>query len=997
MESICSVWNFLVTANPKIEEIDQRIRSKLLAIILIFMNFVGIAGLLAEVLLVTGIDRAFYTVLVGHIALVAAFFINRAGHLLLATLITIAMPLLTTIAVVHFKPEENFTFAFVPISVFMAFIFLPTYRGMLTVLAIILVEAVYLFHWPEVAPKNDFVLPVVNILLMATMTLIFIWHQRRQEQIRNIELIQKEKNLERAQQIANLGSWVWDIKANKAAWSDQLYNIYGIDPQQFDGDVWNIVDRYTHPEDLSLLKERVEHAIKNREPVETEYRIRDVQGNEKVLWAEIGVKLNSHGEVSELYGIAQDITERNAVENAIRQSERELSHILNSIQDTYYRTNMEGKLLRISPSVEQLLGYTVDELLCSKLSDLYVDEDGRDKFLMLLKENNGSVLGYEARLRHKNGSYVWVSTNSQYYYDEAGNVVGVEGLSRDVTGKKQAELEMQKLSSALQQTADSVLIMDKSGDIEFVNAAFESFTGLKKDKIIGKNFSTMKPFIADENTYVRMLEEAKNAEVASDTFVNRNNPNHPVYEQKTITPVRIGSNEITHFIMTGKNITDYMKSQEKLQYLAQHDVLTGLPNRSLFMDRLGHAVSIRRGTDDEIAVLFLDLDRFKGINDSLGHDVGDLLLKEMALRIKNIIRDGDTIGRLGGDEFAIILENVHTNADISHISRKILESVEPPFTVDGRNLHVTASVGISLFPSDTDSPELLLRYADIAMYRAKDMGKNNFQFYSRELSTLAFERLNLENNLRDAVKNREFIVHFQPQFEVETMRIVGLEALLRWKHPQLGMIMPADFIYALEETGMIDEVGEWVLRKSCEQMKLWHDRGHTELTICVNVSGRQCHSIDFVKKIKSLLEEIGLDPRALELEITESILLRNVRSVDDSLKQLSEMGIRLAIDDFGTGYSSLSYLKLFPIDTLKIDRSFVRDVEHDNDDLEIVKTILAMGKTLGMNVIAEGVETEGQKRILMEQGCHVVQGYLLAKPMPIEDLDEVLQQGAVCH
>ena len=306
-------------------------------------------------------------------------------------------------------------------------------------------------------------------------------------------------------------------------------------------------------------------------------------------------------------------------------------------------------------------------------------------------------------------------------------------------------------------------------------------------------------------------------------------------------------------------------------------------------------------------------------------------------------------------------------------------------------------MGISLFPSDTDSPELLLRYADIAMYRAKDMGKNNFQFYSRELSTLAFERLNLENNLRDAVKNQEFIVHFQPQFEVETMRIVGLEALLRWKHPQLGMIMPADFIYALEETGMIDEVGEWVLRKSCEQMKLWHDRGHTELTICVNVSGRQCHSIDFVKKIKSLLEEIGLDPRALELEITESILLRNVRSVDDSLKQLSEMGIRLAIDDFGTGYSSLSYLKLFPIDTLKIDRSFVRDVEHDNDDLEIVKTILAMGKTLGMNVIAEGVETEGQKRILMEQGCHVVQGYLLAKPMPIEDLDEVLQQGAVCH
>lgn len=428
----------------------------------------------------------------------------------------------------------------------------------------------------------------------------------------------------------------------------------------------------------------------------------------------------------------------------------------------------------------------------------------------------------------------------------------------------------------------------------------------------------------------------------------------------------------------------------EVSHMAYTDALTGLPNRPLFMDHLILALAQASRSNQKVAIFFLDLDRFKDINDSLGHSTGDMLLKSVAERVRHCVREGDTVARFGGDEFTLLIPKIDNVEDAAKIAQKIHETLKIPFSIADRELFVTASVGISVYPVDGLDPETLVRNADTAMYRAKDSGRDNYQLYAPAMNARALERLALENMLRRALENEELVLFYQPLIEASTKQVVGLEALIRWQHPELGLLSPAHFINAAELSGLIVPIGAWVLSTACKQLKLWHKRIDSNLRVSVNLSARQFQQTNLVDEVTKVLDETGLPPEALELEVTESNAMQNAENTIYTLRELKALRVGIAMDDFGTGYSSLSYLKRFPIDTLKLDRSFVRDVASDPSDAAIVSAVILMAHSLKLRVVAEGVETEEQLAFLQKQNCDVIQGYLFSPPLPVEKLEPFL-------
>jgi diguanylate cyclase (GGDEF)-like protein len=430
------------------------------------------------------------------------------------------------------------------------------------------------------------------------------------------------------------------------------------------------------------------------------------------------------------------------------------------------------------------------------------------------------------------------------------------------------------------------------------------------------------------------------------------------------------------------------RTQTRLFQLAHYDALTGLPNRLLFLDRLRQAMTQANRSERLVAIMLLDLDRFKAVNDTLGHSLGDRLLTHIAERLTACVREGDTIARLGGDEFTVLIPELRHIQDAASIAQKIVEHLDRPFALNGHEVFITPSIGIAFYPFCEDIEELLVN-ADTAMYEAKNLGGNNYQFYTYEMRTASHERLALESALRRALDHNELVLHYQPQLDLASGRIVGAEALIRWQHPELGLIAPADFIPLAEETGLIIPIGEWALHAACAQARAWQNRGLPELRVAVNLSARQFYQKDFVATVTDILAQTGLAARHLELELTESTLMQNTAGTVTALTELHQRGVQIAMDDFGTGYSSLSYLKRFPVDRVKIDRSFVADVITDPDDAAIVSAIIAMTRSLGLRVTAEGVETEAQINFLCEQGCHEIQGYLIGRPLPAVEFERL--------
>ncbi|HET7201390.1 MAG TPA: EAL domain-containing protein, partial [Burkholderiales bacterium] len=442
-----------------------------------------------------------------------------------------------------------------------------------------------------------------------------------------------------------------------------------------------------------------------------------------------------------------------------------------------------------------------------------------------------------------------------------------------------------------------------------------------------------------------------------------------------------------------RDIRARLAIEEKVAYLAQFDALTGLPNRNLFQDRLAQAMALASRNDWPMAVLFIDLDRFKLVNDTQGHGAGDKLLKEAAERLRSCIRSSDTVGRLGGDEVAAILSELGKPADAGRVAQKIVELFRRPFDLEGKETYVSASIGVTLYPADSDNAEALVMNADTAMYRAKEQGRNNYQYFTRDMNERARQRVQLEVALRGALEREEFRLFYQPKAHLVTGKICGFEALLRWQHPEKGMVLPGEFIPVLEETGLIVQVGEWVLRTACAQIKAWQKAGLKVPPIAVNLSARQFEQKNLKDAVHDILSEAKVDPALIEFEITESLLMHDPEGAARMLHSLKESGVRLSMDDFGTGYSSLGYLKRFPIDTLKIDRTFVRDISTDADDATLTRAIIHLAQDLRLKVVAEGVETEAQLAFLRSNGCDEMQGYLFAKPTSTEECAQMLREG----
>ena len=439
------------------------------------------------------------------------------------------------------------------------------------------------------------------------------------------------------------------------------------------------------------------------------------------------------------------------------------------------------------------------------------------------------------------------------------------------------------------------------------------------------------------------------------------------------------------------------RSDDHVRYIAFHDDLTALPNRLMLHQRLDQALARHRRAGTQLAIIFMDLDRFKVINDSLGHEVGDDLLRQVADRLRAQSREGDTLARMGGDEFVVLVENQVTQSDISACARRLVEQLSAPYLLGEKACHVTLSIGISVFPSDGNDSKELLKAADVAMYRAKDMGRNNYQYYLPSMNVHTMERLELESDLSQALERGEFLLHYQPRVELTTGLITGTEALLRWRHPVRGLVSPLDFIPLAEETGLIVRIGEWVLATACAQNKIWQKQGHPTLSVAVNLSARQFADSMLLSKLTRIIQDSGIDPSKVELEITESAIMSHAECTVAVLADLKSLGVQIAIDDFGTGYSSLAYLKRFPIDTLKVDRSFIRDIPADSGDMKITRCIIAMAHSLKLKVVAEGVETEDQMEFLRTQRCDAVQGYYLYRPMPQEEVVLALRRNRQDH
>jgi diguanylate cyclase (GGDEF)-like protein/PAS domain S-box-containing protein len=535
---------------------------------------------------------------------------------------------------------------------------------------------------------------------------------------------------------------------------------------------------------------------------------------------------------------------------------------------------------------------------------------------------------------------------------------------------------------------DPVYLLDVDGKFLSANANFEKISGYSLEELLQLSFTSLL-VEEDLDRTLKYFQRASDGDIHNYEVTLTHRNGQRIYLDVTNIPI-IVNDDLISVIGIAKDITEYKRMKDRLEYISYYDPLTHLPNRKLFNEYVTEALT-GSPTENQIAVLLLDLDRFKNINDTLNHDIGDLLLQEVAKRLTSCLDVEDIVSRVGGDEFTILLRNISEKHKVRNVVQRILDSFTLPFMLEGYELFITPSIGISLYPAGGRDVETLIKNADTAMYHAKAQGRNIYQVYTAIMNEKFYEKLSLENSLRKALDREEFIIHYQPKVDIRSGKITGMEALVRWQNEKQGrLVSPAEFIPLAEDTGLIVPIGKWILYKACLQNKAWQDLGFPPMTVAVNLSARQFQQQNLIDTVARVLKETGMDPKYLELEITESIAMHNVDSTIAKLQGLKKLGVQISIDDFGTGYSSLSYLQRFPIDTLKIDQSFIREIKHDSNDAAIVLAVIAMAHSLKLKVIAEGVETADQMNYLKSSGCDLMQGYLFSRPIPVEEFEKML-------
>ena len=590
----------------------------------------------------------------------------------------------------------------------------------------------------------------------------------------------------------------------------------------------------------------------------------------------------------------------------------------------------------------------------------------------------------------------WLQTLSGWLFVVASGWLLYLLVHRTLSAIARAEEDLMLRDRAIESSVSAICITDNlasDNPIVYVNPAFERITGYSSQEVLGRNPRLLQGTDLAQPELIAVRAALHDQRPCHVVLRNYRKDGSMYWNELNIAPVRNDAGMVTHYIGVHTDISDAKTHQDELARQANHDSLTGLPNRNLLWDRIDRACARTQRYGDFAAVAFLDLDNFKVVNDSLGHSLGDHLLRAVAQRLQSSLRAMDTVARLGGDEFVLVLSDQKGEPSVSGELQRIVESFSQPFAVDGRDVFITASVGVALYPQDAKDPETLMKSAELAMYRAKESGRNGYQLYTAEMQTRVTERLALEGKLRRALERGEFSLHYQPQVDLRSKRIFGVEALIRWNQPDLGMVSPAKFIPLAEETGLIVPIGAWVVRTACRQCKAWQDAGLPPVTVAVNISARQFREKNLLQVVAQILTETGLNPRQLELEVTESVIMHDAQQIIASLQAFRDMGVKLSVDDFGTGYSSLSYLKRFPVDRLKIDQSFVHDLGSDADDAAIAQAVITLGHTMGLRVIAEGVETPEQLAFLRRHECDEMQGYLFGKPMPADEFAKLLASG----
>jgi diguanylate cyclase (GGDEF)-like protein/PAS domain S-box-containing protein len=558
--------------------------------------------------------------------------------------------------------------------------------------------------------------------------------------------------------------------------------------------------------------------------------------------------------------------------------------------------------------------------------------------------------------------------------------------------RKRVEEKLRLAATVFESTLEGILITNAKTKIINVNQALCSITGYNTEEFIGSTPNLIKSE-RHNHAFFRQLWDIlnKTGQWRGEIWNRRKNGEvFPAWVNISAVPDSI-TGKISHYVAVFTEITELKLSEERLNYLAHHDPLTRLPNRLLFHDRLEQAVLQAIRSKHMIAVMFLDLDRFKAINDTLGHLIGDELLMAVAERLRHCARETDTVARLGGDEFAVIINQISNEHDVGQIAQKIIHSLSSVYSVGGYEVFITASIGINLYPGVDNDRTKLLENADVAMYHAKQFGRNNYKFYSSDMNAVAMERLMLETNLRRALERQEFKLYYQPQIDMQSGNVNGVEALLRWQHPELGLVSPLEFIPLLEETGLILPVGEWVIRTACQQIRSWIDAGFPQLTMAVNLSARQFRQPNLVEMIEQILNEFDIPPSLLELELTESVMMDNIEETTETLQRLKVLGLKIAVDDFGTGVSSLGYLKHFPVDTLKISHDFVLNLPADSADASIARAVIGLARNMQLSSVAEGVENQNQMDFLRDQDCERMQGFLFSRPVPPEQMTALLE------
>ena len=809
------------------------------------------------------------------------------------------------------------------------------------------------------------------------------------------EIIQaKSESLRLAQAVGHMGSWEIDLVTNEATWSEESYRIYKVDPSTTKTTLDTFMTKVIK-EDQPKVAQAMQ-ALQDGKIRSIEVRVRRMDGVIITVLLSGKMIFDEEGHAVKLIGTTLDISEQ----IKLRNKNKELADIIEHSFNEIYIVNVETyRYLYINQEALNKLGYTYDEMKKMTLPD--INKDLSLKEIDLLKKKliqNGSLINKTVHTK-KDGSKYPVQSYVQYKKFNGQDVAVIFDV--DITDLVISELKQKRQAEILEQIHDSVISTDMNDIITHWNHGATIIHGYKKEEVIGKSINIL--YLPED---IKKLQWIRQQALVHDAYHDQvkkvTKSGDIIYTDISLSVLKdergntIGITRYSQDVTQKKEIEDRLKEQTALlNFQAFHDKLTELPNRALFDDRLQQSITNAHRHNEKFGLLFIDLDNFKQINDTLGHHYGDEVLKIIAQRLSACIREEDTLSRLGGDEFTILVQNLQTSESAAKIAQKIIDAMKPKLVIDENELHISASIGISLYPKDSMIKHDLLKYADTAMYKAKEEGRNNYQFYSEDMTQLAFKKAAMEISLRKAIEEQQLIVYYQPQIDARDNSIIGLEALVRWQHPEMGLVMPDSFIALAEESGLIKELDNFVMHQAMTDVSQWYKEGLSPGILSLNLSIKQLMSTDFIAILEETIRKTDFNIKWLELEITESQMMLDPMKSIEILQTLSRMGIEIAIDDFGTGYSSLAYLKRLPVNKLKIDQSFIHDLPYDDEDRAISKAVIALAQSLNLNIIAEGVENSEQVKYLLSNNCYYIQGHYYSKAITKKEMSEYLKNNKI--